>query len=550
MLLPPDANGIARANGTDTPDPLSQEVAYRMYVDSEHAAKGLTLIAPYGGYRVTLVDYDGVVVHTWNSDRQTMGMVELLPDGTLLRGRSGASGQPNGVHLLDWDGTVLWDYAPPMEYKYHHDIEPLPNGNILINVVTSYTEAQVIDMGRDPADTPGSLLVDPVVEIKPNGASGGDIVWMWNPLDHIVQNYSSEKPNYGVVKAHPELIDFNYPPDTMPDWQHSNAVAYNAELDQVMITNLHFNEIWVIDHNTTMTEAAGHTGGAHGKGGDLLYRWGNPQAYDAGDESDQILYGGHDGHWIGPGLPGEGNIIVFNNGQNSYMTRPEGKYSTVEELVPPLNATGGYDLVSGSAYGPSDSVWRYTASPPGSFFVSAMGGAGRLPDGNTLVCGGSSGKNFEVDTDSEIVWQYRSNGAFKLSRHYPPVLDLDQDLAATEDVMLRVDISPFIRDSDTDQADLGIGADSLYASVAGHELQLLYPDGITTDVINLTVSDGVFMVGRNVRVNVTPVNDPPRLAPIPDIEATEGVPFVLGLAPFISDPDTAIDRMTITVDSP
>jgi hypothetical protein len=550
MLLPPVTNNIAWADETDTPEPLSREMTYRMFVDSKDAYKGFTLIAPYMGYKVTLVDYEGVVVHTWRSDRMTMGTAVLLADGTLLRGRSGTNGQPKGVHLLDWDGSVLWDYTPPTEYDWHHDVAPLPNGDILINVAVTYTDAQMIALGRDPAITQGSMLVDPVLEIRPNGTNGGDIVWMWDPLDHLIQDYSPAKPNYGVVKDHPELVDLNYPQGSHPDWLHSNAVSYNAVLDQVMVTNLHFSEIWVIDHNTTTEEAAGHSGGARGKGGDLLYRWGNPQAYDAGDASDQIIYGGHGGNWIGPGLPGEGNIIVFNNGINTYGTRPEGKYSTVEELVPPINATGGYDLAQGSAYGPSDSLWRYTASPPGSFFASAMGGAERLPDGNTLVCGGSTGYNFETDPANNVVWEYRSNGLFRASRYYPPALDMDQDLNATEDVMLRVDVSPFISDPDTDHENLMIDADSRYARVAGHELVLLYPEGITTDVINLNVSDGIFMVGRDVRVNITPVNDPPLLAPIPDLAVIEAVSYILDLRPCISDPDTAIDKMSITVDSP
>ncbi len=80
-----------------------------------------------------------------------------------------------------------------------------------------------------------------------------------------------------------------------------------------MIGARNFCEVWVIDHTTT-TEARGHTGGRQGMGGDLLYRWGNPQAYRAGDSSDQRFYCQHDGRWIKPGLPGAGHIMVFNNG--------------------------------------------------------------------------------------------------------------------------------------------------------------------------------------------------------------------------------------------
>ena len=72
---------------------------------------------------------------------------------------------------------------------------------------------------------------------------------------------------------------------------HSNAVAFSAELDQVLLNVLEFSELWIIDHSTTSAEAAGHTGGKHGKGGDLIYRWGNPRAYRAGTVKDQKLFG-------------------------------------------------------------------------------------------------------------------------------------------------------------------------------------------------------------------------------------------------------------------
>ena len=66
-----------------------------------------------------------------------------------------------------------------------------------------------------------------------------------------------------------------------------NSVAYHPELDQIVLSVLGFSEIWIIDHGTTTAEAAGHTGGRSGKGGDLLYRWGNPRAYRAGSAVDQ-----------------------------------------------------------------------------------------------------------------------------------------------------------------------------------------------------------------------------------------------------------------------
>lgn len=550
IVVPLPSNVVVeRADGAGVPQLASSEDIARITVGIDNASTGLTLIAPYNQKKVYLVDYEGETVHTWVSTRATSGTVKLLPDGTLLRGRAGAMGQGDGVQILDWDGTVLWDYTPPSPYQFHHDIEPMPNGNFLLNAVVSYTSTELINMGKDPNITPMHPLVEPIFEVKPNGTNDGDIVWVWNPVDHIIQDYDASKPNYGVVSDHPELIDLNYPRDNPLEWQHSNAVAYNAELDQVMITDRNFGEFWVIDHNTTTAVAARHTGGAQGKGGDLLYRWGNPRTYGAGDVDDQLLGGPHDAHWVAPGLPGAGNIIVFNNGVQMAVNNSEERYSSVEELVPPVNATGGYPLDPGASYGPAASKWRYNASPPQDFFAWSMGGVERLPNGNTLVCGGSTGYNFEVEPSGDVVWRYRSSQIFRVSRYYPPYLDKVPYIEATEDVVRKVDISAFLSDLDTDVKDLLIDVDSPYINVSGHELILLYPDGVTTDVINVTVGDGIFQVGRDVHVDIIPVNDPPVLVYVPEINATEDVPYDLPLAQLVMDPDDPIDELTFTVDS-
>ena len=136
-------------------------------------------------------------------------------------------------------------------------------------------------------------------------------------------------------------------------------------------------------------------------GGDLLYRWGNPRAYRAGEPTDQVFFGQHDAQWIAEGLAGAGNILVFNNGMN----RPAGKYSTVDELTPPLSGYN-YSLAAGQAYGPSALAWTYVAPTPTDFYSSNISGAHRLPNGNTIVCSGASGTLFEVTDDGEVVWEY------------------------------------------------------------------------------------------------------------------------------------------------
>jgi hypothetical protein len=189
------------------------------------------------------------------------------------------------------------------------------------------------------------------------------------------------------------------------DWTHTNAVSYNADLDQLMISVHNLSEVWIIDHSTTTAEAAGHTGGRSGKGGDLLYRWGNPQVYRAGTADDQRLFVQHNTHWIPKGLPGAGHMLVFNNGRRTSDGR---NYSSVDEVVLPVDSQGRYTREPGQKYGPAEPVWSYVAPNPSDFYSSFISGAQRLPNGNTLICSGANGIMFEVTPAKEVVWQYNN----------------------------------------------------------------------------------------------------------------------------------------------
>ncbi|KYK29091.1 hypothetical protein AYK20_00770 [Thermoplasmatales archaeon SG8-52-1] len=370
---------------------------------------GQILFPPLYGTTTYLIDSTGSVNHTWTSSYTPGAAAYWLGDGTILRTirtvvSGGGSG--GGVQKVLWDGTIVWDFRYDTNgYLTHHDIKTLPNGNVLMIAWETKTLAQAIAAGRNPGNLPGnSFMPDHIIEVKPTGLTSGDIVWKWHAWDHLIQDFDPTKDNYGVVGDHPELIDINFGTFYMSntDWLHSNSIDYHEEFDQILLSVHNFNEIWVIDHSTTTEEAAGHTGGNYGKGGDLLYRWGHPKAYDTGTNSDQKLFFHHGASWVKPGYPGEGNILVFNNGNN----RPSGQYSSVDEFTPPVDSNGEYYLEPGSAYGPEDYTWSYTANPPTSFYANYCGDALRLKYGNTLICDGVAGKFFEVTPEKNIVWQY------------------------------------------------------------------------------------------------------------------------------------------------
>jgi hypothetical protein len=398
---------------------------------------GHVLFSPLLSGTTYLIDEDGKVVHTWESDYAPSGSVYFLENGNLMRTAREpvveifkGGGQGGRIQEFDWDGKLVWEFVyASAEHLLHHDIEPLPNGNILVLAWESKTVKQAQQAGRRAELLPEKgLWPDMILEIEPTRPAGGRVVWEWHMWDHLIQDHDKKAANFGDPAAQPWRININgdgklreidpaelerlkalgYVPDDADakdlnsDLLHTNAIAYNPELDQIVVSTPRFNEIWVIDHSTTTQQATGSSGGKGGRGGDLLYRWGNPKTYGRGTEADQKLFAQHDVRWIPIGRPGAGHLTVFNNGLKS----PEGDHSAVLEIAPPVNAQGRYDLPESGPFGPAEPVWSYMAPDKVSFLSPFISGAERLANGNTLICSGADGRFLEVTPGGEIVWEY------------------------------------------------------------------------------------------------------------------------------------------------
>ncbi len=397
--------------------------------EEQLSSEALYFFSPIRSTETHLMNAEGVAVYTWGSDYTPGNSVYLLENGNLLQpgtvktGVFDAGGSGGVVQEIAPDNTVVWEFRyANNQVQQHHDIEQLPNGNILMIAWEYKTRAEAIAAGRDPSLLKdGELWPDHVIEVDPNT---DQIVWEWHVWDHLVQDYDATKGNYGVVAEHPELIDLNHTArESSADWNHTNAIDYNAVLDQIMLSVHGFSEIWIIDHDTTTEEAAGPAG-------DLLYRWGNPEAYDSGTEEDRQLYVQHDAQWIPTDYPGGGNILVFNNGHKAARV-----YSTVDEITPPSNEDGSYSLTPGAAYGPEAPTWTYQAENPPDFFADHISGAQRLPNGNTLICSGPNGFFFEVTPAGEIVWSYDfGDNVFRVTQfaaNYPGLASLNLEPGET-----------------------------------------------------------------------------------------------------------------------
>ena len=384
-----------------------------LLLNESESFEGYTLFSPWQGYAY-LIDHQGRLAHTWPFG---VRLARLLDTGNVLS---------SGNVESDPEGNVVWQFRHPQ----HHDLLKLPNGNVLFLSDTRTSHEAAAELGANPASLSCGHHIrgTHIVEARPTGTESAEVVWEWSVFDHLIQDFDPEKPNYGIVANHPERIDINYALDEalcdrnrslFTDWTHANALDYNAELDQIMITVRHFSEIWIIDHSATREEAAGSVGGNAGRGGDLIYRWGNPRAYRAGTPADQRIFFPHAGRWVPEGSPGAGNVLIFNNGWE-YPGFERG-YSSVDEVALPYDGYN-YRLDAGAAYGSAEVVWTYAAAPPESFYADVASNAQRLPNGNTLIADGRAGRIFEVTPEGKTVWDFVNPAPDKIRSAYrhPP----------------------------------------------------------------------------------------------------------------------------------
>lgn len=377
---------------------------------TEEAYDGYTLFSSHKN--TFLINNCGQVINQWSSDYLPGHSAYILPNGNLIRaGRKDTStitfgGVGGIVEMFDWDGNLVWEFVYSSDdYRLHHDIYPMPNGNILVLAATVMSNEETILAGRDPnlVSGAGILYNEQILEIKPIGTNDYSIEWEWNFNDHLIQDYDDTKNNYGVIEEHPEKLDINFLNDRIPaeNWLHVNSIQYDETLDQIVISSRNLSELFIIDHSTTTEEASGDTGGTYGKGGDFLYRWGNPVAYRQGNEDNRTLFGQHFPHIIKPGLKDEGKIILFNNG-----TDREPAFSEVMIFSAPTTSPGIYTYEPDSSYGPEAAEFTYSSNEDNNFTSGILSGAIRLPNENLLICDGNSGRLFEITATNDIVWNY------------------------------------------------------------------------------------------------------------------------------------------------
>ncbi len=428
-------------------EPLQEGVR----LNEAEAFAGYTLFAPLRSRTTYLIDMDGEVAHTWESELPPGQAVYLTEAGHLFRsGRVGhdlfhGGGQGGRLQEFAWDGELLWDASLSNETHHaHHDFALLPNGNVLVLAWERVSPAEAVLLGRDPKtiNQEEGFWPDAIFEIKPQRPAAFEVVWEWHAQDHLVQDLFPNGPNYGDVIDNPGRIDINFDvrsdaPMTAEererlereeaqmraigyvgdddddgdesegslraDWMHSNGIDYLHSDDLILVSSRTMSEVFVIDHSTTTAEAASGSGGRFGRGGDLLYRWGNPKNYGLGDSPEQTLFVQHNAQWI-RAAGGELRFLVFDNGGG----RPGGEYSEIDEVQVPFNADLGFRRDAGQPFEPAQASWSYGAPEDQRFFSPFVSGTQRLANGNTLICAGVEGRVFEVTNDGRMVWEFQN----------------------------------------------------------------------------------------------------------------------------------------------
>ena len=385
----------------ENPEGAKYEKAGKLEVfSSTQVNGGYMLVNDAGNNRVFVMNYNLDILHEWDLVAGIGNDATLLPNGNLLallmdeNASINFGGFGGLIQILDKDSNILWEFPYSTDnYNLHHDIEMLPNGNILGIVWERIPNSEAKDSGVDATT---DVFPEAIIEIDP---ASNTIVWEWRAWDHIIQEFDAAKLNYGVVSDHPELIDINYVSNEKGDIMHANGIDYDPVNDLIFLSVNFFNEVWVIDHSTSTNEARSSSGGYFNKGGNLVYRFGNPEAY----QNPKGLKMFDRNHFPNL-LEGEdfGSILIFNN-----------NLAAEQSIVYQLKLPQRYDLVTNGS-NELDVLWSYTSQ---FLFSPKVSGGIRLPNGNTLITEGDNG-GWEVTNSGRVVWKFKGDGFYWRIYHY------------------------------------------------------------------------------------------------------------------------------------
>lgn len=342
--------------------------------------------------QVYLMDKSANIVHEWELKTGLGNDCYLEDSGKLLALVESTNPQitfggfGGNLQLINPDNSVAWEYKISNDNMIsHHDAEMLPNGNIIVLV---WMKIQAEEAMKNGFQQNYDIYPESVFEINP---ATNKIVWQWNSWDHIIQDVDSDLDNFGEIAENPRKIDINYNPNESGDIMHANGLSYDSKNDLIYLSINFYSEIWVIDHSTTTEEAASSIGGKYNYGGDLVYRFGNPEVYK-NTKGNRTLFNNHY-----PNINDTQNtMLLYMNGNSKFQsTVYEFKFPEVFTLLPNTNNE-------------PEIIWSFTDP---ELYSPKVSGAVELPNGNILITEGDFGA-WEVNRNGEVVWKFKGDGFF------------------------------------------------------------------------------------------------------------------------------------------
>jgi hypothetical protein len=366
-----------------------------------------------------LIDMNGANVKLW---RGLHGFPNKILPGGFVLGHSGERNVKYGMQdyldllQVDWDGNVVWRFdqyeyvedpgdEPRWMARLHHDyqrqgnpvgyfvpgMEPMTEGgNTILLCHKNLYQKDIADKW---------LLDDVFIEVDPDG----DVVWEWTLSEHFHEFDFSEAAR-NILFRNPNMRTAG---GGMGDWAHVNSLSLLGpnRLHDAGDQRFHpDNLIWSSRETNLLAVTDKKTG---------RITWSTGPDYDQSQALKKLgwIIGPHHAHMIPRGLPGEGNVMVFDNGGWAGYGAPNpGAPTGAKNALRDYSRVIEFDPVS------LEIIWQYTpheaklAFPMDAnrFYSPFISGAQRLPNGNTLITEGSGGRLIEVTADHDIVWEYIS----------------------------------------------------------------------------------------------------------------------------------------------
>jgi hypothetical protein len=372
--------------------------------DPARAWSGYTVLSPLQTQAVLVIDMNGDVVKRWDGfNNSAGGPARVLPGGAVIAANGANPPRQESLELIlrDFTGNVVWQFSRNEQIttrdgkmiwsaRQHHDWqrddfpagyyspESAPSVEPRTTLILAHTNRQQPKVANVPLED------DRLIEVSPKG----DIVWEWSASDHIDElGYSPD-----ARKALSAAGSFNANRGSF-DWLHINSATYvgpNKWFDQ---GDKRFapNHVIISSRETSVLAIVG-------RDGSIVWRLGPDFSQSKELQAIRQIIGQHHAHLIPKGLPGAGNLLVFDNGGSSGYGAPSGiapdgrgVYARAGSRVLEINPVT------------LELVWSYANA---RFFSTNISGAQRLPNGNTLITAGAGGRVFEVTPKGEIVWEY------------------------------------------------------------------------------------------------------------------------------------------------